>query len=575
MARRVSMATRDELVAAIAHRYSQSGRAERGRILDEFVAVTGFHRNHAARLLGHTRQERPIGPRPERRTYDDAVREALIVLWETSDRICGKRLRPLVPTLVEAMERHGHLQLAPEVRVGLLSMSAATIDRALRVVREQSGKRTRRSSPPSAAVRRSVPVRTFSDWQDPPPGFFEADLVAHSGPRVNGSFVQTLVVTDIATGWTECAPLLVREQGLLIEVLTELRKLLPFDLLGFDTDNDSVFMNETVRDYCNAEGIAFTRCRPYRKKDQAWVEQKNGAVVRRIVGYRRFEGLEAAAGLARLYATVRLFVNFFQPSFKLAEKVREGAKVRKRYHPAATPFQRLLADPRVSADVKDQARAIHATLDPVVLLREMRAAQQHLIDIADTPVADTKPTTPTLEQFLVGLRTAWKEGEVRPTARSKPKAKRLRRRPDPFVAVDDQLRNWCEAEPWRTSRELLERLQSERLGMYPDKLLRTLQRRVKAWRRAMAQKLVFGSSAPTETNRADAMYSAASPRADRTASSSVTLAERRPQSLAFGDPSGAAGIDPVTQPSSAAQMPLRSGVAYPRQNTIDARGTSR
>jgi len=114
MARRVSMATRDELVAAIAHRYSQSGRAERGRILDEFVAVTGFHRNHAARLLGHTRQERPIGPRPERRTYDDAVREALIVLWETSDRICGKRLRPLVPTLVEAMERHGHLQLAPE-----------------------------------------------------------------------------------------------------------------------------------------------------------------------------------------------------------------------------------------------------------------------------------------------------------------------------------------------------------------------------------------------------------------------------------------------------------------------------
>ena len=328
------MATRDELVAAIGERYARSGRAERGRILDEFMAVTGFHRKHAMRLLRSGRPGQPTGPRPGRRVYDDAVREALIVIWEASDRICGKRLRPLVPVLLEAMERHGHLQPAPEVRTGLLAMSAATIDRALRAVRGQAGGRTRRRAAPSAAVRRSVPVRTFADWGDPPPGFVEADLVAHSGPTAKGSFVQTLVLTDIATGWTECAPLLVREQRLLTEVLSEVRKLLPFALLGFDTDNDSVFMNETVRDYCKAAGIEFTRCRPYRKNDQAWVEQKNGAVVRRIVGYRRFEGLEAAAALARLYAAVRLFVNFFQPSFKLAEKTREGAKVTQALSPA-------------------------------------------------------------------------------------------------------------------------------------------------------------------------------------------------------------------------------------------------
>jgi hypothetical protein len=291
------------------------------------------------------------------------------------------------------------------------------------------------------------------------------------------------------------APLLVRERKLLTEVLTELRKLMPMPLLGFDTDNDAVFMNETVRDYCQADDIAFTRCRPYRKNDQAWVEQKNGAVVRRIVGYRRFEGLEAAAALARLYATVRLFVNFFQPSFKLAEKARDGARVKKRYHPAATPFQRLLADPRVAAETKEQARAIHATLDPVALLREMRAAQQHLVEIADSTLPDgTKPTAPTLEQFLSGLRTAWKEGEVRPTARPHSKAIRLRRRPDPFAAVDGQLREWFATEPWRTSRELLERLQSECPGVYPDKLLRTLQRRVKAWRRTMAHRMIFGAS---------------------------------------------------------------------------------
>ena len=146
-------------------------------------------------------------------------------------------------------------------------------------------------------------MRTFSDWEDPPPRFMEADLVAHSGPTARGGFIQSLVLTNIATGWTECAPLLVREQTVLIEVLSEVRKGLPFALLGFDTDNDTVFMNETVRDYWQMAGIEFTRCRPYRKNDQAFVEQKNGAVVRRIVGYRRFEGLEAATELARLYAT--------------------------------------------------------------------------------------------------------------------------------------------------------------------------------------------------------------------------------------------------------------------------------
>ena len=137
-----------------------------------------------------------------------------------------------------------------------------------------------------------------------------------------------------------------REQSLVTKVLTEIRKLLPFPLLGFDTDNDSVFINDTVRDYCLETGVSFSRCRPYRKNDQAWVEQKNGAIVRRIVGYRRVEGLRAAAVLAELYTMVRRFVNLFQPSFKLAEKDREGARVRKRYHPPATPHQSLMADPR-------------------------------------------------------------------------------------------------------------------------------------------------------------------------------------------------------------------------------------
>jgi hypothetical protein len=500
------MATRDELVEAIAARYARSDRAEKARILDEFVAVTGFHRKHAMRLLRGGPPAGRSGPRPGRRVYDDAVREALLVIWEASDRVCGKRLKALVPVLVEAMERHGHLALAPEVRAGLLGMSAATIDRALRSVREKTGRGRRRRAAGLSAVRRSVPVRTFSDWQDPPPGFIEADLVAHSGPTASGSFIQTLVLTDIATGWTECAPLLVREQSVLIGVLGEVRKLLPFELLGFDTDNDSVFMNEAVRDYCQGAGIEFTRCRPYRKNDQAWVEQKNGAVVRRIVGYRRFEGVEAARALARLYAAVRLFVNFFQPSFKLAGKQRDGARIRKRYHPPATPAQRLLADPRTSEDVRLRIKALQASLDPVHLLREMRSAQQHLVDIADRVVAlegEASPV-PTLEEFLRGLRTAWQGGEVRPTARPKVAAKRSRRRPDPFATASEQLREWFEAEPWRTGRELLERLQAAHPGVYPDGQLRTLQRRLKIWRQEVAEKLVFAGLSRVDEVQSDA-----------------------------------------------------------------------
>ena len=495
----ISMATRDELVGTLAARYGASNRVERGSILDEFVAVSGLHRKHAMRLLRAGKPNQRSGPRPGRRLYDEAVRAALIVIWEASDRVCGKRLRALVPILAEAMERHGHLQLTPEVRTGLLTMSAATIDRALREVRGAGSKR--RHAPPSATIRRSVPVRTFDGWNDPPPGFIEADLVAHSGPTAKGSFVQTLTLTDIATGWTECAPLLVREQKLLAEVLSEMRQRMPFPLLGFDTDNDSVFMNETIKAYCDEAGLVFTRCRPYRKNDQAWVEQKNGAVVRRAVGYRRYEGLEAAAALGRLYTALRLFVNFFQPSFKLAGKLRDGAKVSKKYHPPATPYQRLLADARTNKHVQRRATATYATLDPVRLLKTIREIQQELVGLADRPAigeAAAHPTASTLEEFLSGLRTAWQEGEVRPTSKPKEKARRGRRRPDPLVTVTALVREWFEAEPWRTSRELFERLQQAQPGVFPDGQLRTLQRRVKAWRSELAHQMVFGTKAAGE-----------------------------------------------------------------------------
>lgn len=363
-----------------------------------------------------------------------------------------------------------------------------------------SGRPRRRSGTPSA-IRRSIPVRTFSDWQNPPPGYVEADLVAHSGPSTRGSFVQTPVLTDIATGWTECAPLVVREQVVLSRVLDEVRRRLPFDLLGFDTDNDTVFLNETIRDYCQEAGIEFTRCRPYRKNDQAFVEQKNGAIVRRIVGYRRLEGFEGARVLARLYAVTRLFVNVFQPSFKLAEKSRDGTKVTKRYHTPATPCDRLLAHPSTSEATRSHLERLKTELYPIKFLKKMRSLQDAIVALPDQEMTqDVVTDQAALEAFLTGLRTAWRDGEVRPTARPKPKRPRERRRPDPIAAVTQDLKVWFDAEPWVTARSLLERLQRDHPNRYPDGLIRTVQRRLKGWRSEAAHALVFGAVERTTEN---------------------------------------------------------------------------
>jgi hypothetical protein len=492
MGRRMSLETRRELVRVIGERYRASTALERGRILDEFVAATGYHRKHAIRVLAGC--VKPSPPRePRLHVYDAAVREALIVLWEASDRVCGKRLKPLIPILLEALERHGHLHSDREVRARLLKISASTIDRLLAPTRSAVSGRTRRPTTPS--VRRAVAVRTFNDWNDPPPGFTEADLVSHCGGSVAGSFVHTLTVTDIASGWTECAALAVREATLVVQGVTRLRGMLPFQLRGLDTDNGSEFLNETMLAYCQEQSIEFTRSRPYRKNDQAWVEQKNGAVVRRLVGYGRLEGVKAAEALTRLYASSRLFVNFFQPSFKLASKTRVGARVQKRYHPPATPCSRLLALDTVSESVKERLRVVAATLDPLRLLDEIRAAQQHLAKVAAGEVSQLIPTSDTgLEQFLEGLSSAWRNGEVRPTHRPQPKPRRhWRTRKDPFEACWPRVRDWLVAEPDRTAKELLQRLQWEMPGQFTDGQARTLQRRVKQWRGEAVRSLIFAA----------------------------------------------------------------------------------
>ena len=264
-----------------------------------------------------------------------------------------------------------------------------------------------------------------------------------------------------------------------MDALEHLRTSMPFPLLGIDTDNGSEFLNETVLAYCEKHRIEFTRSRPYRKNDQAWVEQKNGAVVRRLVGYRRLEGIAAADALSRLYASSRLFVNFFQPSFKLLEKQRLGARVVKRYEAPTTPCAKLLAAPSIENEMKERLRGVAMTLDPLRLLDEIRSMQRYLAArAAGSEVGMPPGRDADLEKFLASLSTAWQHGEVRPTHREKPRPRRYwRTRPDPFATVWPRIRAWLDVEPDRTAQELLGRLQTEYPGQFSAANLRTLQRR--------------------------------------------------------------------------------------------------
>ena len=458
------MSARREVLAAVADRYRAAGRREKGRILDELCATTGWHRKHALRALSRSGSNALSEERSARRRgrKHDAIKDALIALWEASDRVCGKRLVVMIPTLLPALERHGRLRLGEIERTLVLAVSAATIDRLLGDVKVAAAGGRRRRAGFYSAIRREVPIRTFNDWNDPPPGFCEIDMVAHGGTSVAGSFIQTLTMVDVATGWTECLPLIARDGGMVVEEIRRAQSLFPWLLRGADFDNDSTFMNDVVVPWCRAQKIEVTRSRAYKKNDQAFVEQKNGAVVRRLVGYGRYEGSEAAHAMARLYAAARLYVNFFQPSFKLKEKRREGAKVIKRYHAPATPFARALAHPKATRAVKARLRDMRRTLDPVTLLAEMRAAQAELGERIDQrPGKSTArlPVPADTAVFAKTLGTSVAAGELRGTHR-RPKRNYVRRvrtpsMLDPHVAT---IEGWLAEEPQLTALAIVGRL---------------------------------------------------------------------------------------------------------------------
>jgi hypothetical protein len=369
----MSLKSKRELLEVVRSRYLKASKSEKQKMLDEFTSVTGYHRKHAIRVLKNQVQVQNHLKR-KTRTYPTIYRgevvQVLEQIWEIYGQICSKRLQPFLPEAIKVLERCKEIQLSNDTKELLFKISSASIDRCLRPVRIKTphGLSTTK---PGSLLKNLIPVRTFTEWDQERPGFMEIDLVAHCGSTTEGQFLNTLTCTDISTGWTDVTALPHRSQEAVSKAIHLMRQWLPFPLLGIDSDNGSEFINDTLYRYCLDEKITFTRSRPYQKNDQAHVEQKNWSVVRHTVGYDRWETPQELVILESIYDDLRLYINFFQPSFKLIDKERIGNKTIKRYDTAKTPYQRVLEHQDISLNTKARLMNLYVQLNPAELRRQI------------------------------------------------------------------------------------------------------------------------------------------------------------------------------------------------------------
>jgi len=372
----MSQRSKRELLEEIRPRYLKAKKVEKKTMLDEFTAATGYHRKYATRILKHGYPRQSGKKHGYHKVYQGDVVVALEQIWEVCGRICSKRLHPFLPEMVKVLERCGELRLTEQTKMLLLQMSRSTIDRCLGPARFEHPSHGLSTTKPGSLLKKAIPVRTFTPWDEDKPGFLEIDLVAHCGGSVEGQYINTLTCVDLSTGWIECLAVHHRSQQAVFEAIQTMRTYLPFLLLGLDSDNGNEFINDLLYQYCLSEKITFTRSRPYQKNDQAHVEHtcpggrcqgKNWSVVRRLIGYDRLETEEKYLLLQSIYTDLRLYANFFQPVLKLVSKQHVDKKLIKRYDTAATPFQRVLAAKDIPFETKTRLTNLYVQLNPVQL----------------------------------------------------------------------------------------------------------------------------------------------------------------------------------------------------------------
>lgn len=375
---KTSMATRKEIIERQRKEYRKATKKRKGQILDSICLSTGLSRSRAKHILmkpeARKRKKKP-GKKP---FYGTEVRKVLEKIWALMDFASGRRLVAGMKDILLALTTHGELKLSDEVRDKLNRISASTADRLLKTVKEKTQLKGKSTTKPGTLLKKDIPLRMGDEWDENEPGFVEIDLVAHCGETTAGDYVNTLTVTDIYSGWTETVAVLNKAQIHTFNGLKIVGDRQPFPYKGIDSDNGSEFINAHLLRWCKQNKIVFTRSRPYKKNDNCHVEQKNWHMVRRNIGYARFEGQSATDTLNAYYALLRLYCNFFLPQSKLISKERINARVRKRYDTPKTPFRRLLDSDKIPEEQKLTLTDTFISLNPKALLTEMQKLIEEL-----------------------------------------------------------------------------------------------------------------------------------------------------------------------------------------------------
>jgi len=378
----LNMREKQALTSQVVRRYLRARKKEKGRILNEFVENTGYNRSYARRVIRSAkdkdfrRRRKVTRIRPVK--YDQVFLPHLVDLWKISYFMCGKRLVPILPEYLFSLERDGERTYPSEIKAKLLSISAATVDRLLKKERKKQTIKGRSLTKPGTLLKHQIPIRTWSEWDDSRPGYFETDTVAFGGGDPNGHYVWGLDLTDVATGWVLLDAVMGKGQWGIHQAIDEGKDRLVYRMLGLDSDSGAEFINNILWRYCEFHKINFTRTRPGRKNDNCFVEQKNYTTLRAFLGYGRYDTEEHLAVIKELLKLVEIYINFFQSSAKLKDKVRLGAKVVKHHDQATTPYKRLCRSGILSSKQRRVLARVYNSHNPLELMVKITKLQDKL-----------------------------------------------------------------------------------------------------------------------------------------------------------------------------------------------------